>query len=191
MDVIGPIALLMAIVCGMAAGYMLWMGQNANRTGRGALFHTERQVAIDRARRARMTALGLGGVAVVLLLINVVASTGGGLVSQPTVTPTRTPPPPTTMAPAARETLVATLSPTATPTPPLPKAVVTNADDPGLRLRQTPSTSGEQIDYLKDGTVLDLLPEAQVKTDDGITWQKVRDPLGREGWVATAYIVNQ
>ena len=49
MDVIGPIALLMAIVCGIAAGYMLWMGQNANRTGRGALFHTERQVAIDRA----------------------------------------------------------------------------------------------------------------------------------------------
>jgi len=190
-DVIGPIALLMAIVCGIAAGYMLWMGQNANRTGRGALFHTERQVAIDRARRARMTALGLGGVAVLLLLINVVTSTGGGLVPQPTVTPTRTSPPPTTMAPAVRETLVATLSPTATPTPPLPKAVVANAGDPGLRLRQTPSTSGQEIDFLKDSTVLDLLPEAQVTTDDGITWQKVRDPLGREGWVSTAYIVSQ
>ena len=191
MDVIGPIALLMAIVCGIAAGYMLWMGQNANRTGRGALFHTERQVAIDRARRARMAAFGLGGVAVLLLVVNVVTSTGGGLVPQQTVTPTRTVPPPTTMAPAARETLVATLSPTATPPPPLPKAVVTNADDPGLRLRQAPSTSGQEIDFLKDGTVLDLLPEAQVTTEDGITWQKVRDPLGREGWVSTAYIVNQ
>jgi SH3-like domain-containing protein len=93
------------------------------------------------------------------------------------------------MAPAVRQTLVATLLPTPTATPRLPKAVVTGADDPGLRLRQSPN--GEQIDYLKSGTVVELLPDAQVTTADDITWQKVRDPQGREGWVATAYLVKQ
>ena len=60
---------------------------------------------------------------------------------------------------------------------------------PGVRLRETPG--GNEIDFLKDGTVLELFPEPQVKTDDGITWQKVRDPQGRVGWVAAEYIVNQ
>jgi SH3-like domain-containing protein len=67
--------------------------------------------------------------------------------------------------------------------------VVTNAGEFGLRIRETPG--GNQIDFLPDGTVLEVIPEPQVKTDDGITWQKVRDPKGRVGWVSTEYIVVQ
>ena len=105
----------------------------------------------------------------------------------PTVT--RTLRPTQTLSPATREVLIATLAPTSTPTTQPQKAVVTGAGEPGLRLRTTPN--GQEIDYLKDGTVLDVLDDAQVKTDDGNTWQKVRDPQGREGWVASAYIVFQ
>jgi len=189
LDIIAPIALLGAIAAGIAAGFMLWTSQNAVRAGRGALFHTERQVAHDRAVRARLTALALGGVAVVFLIINVITSGSAGVAIIPTATLTRTPRPAPSMTTATREAIVATLMPTATPTPPLATAIVVNAGEPGLRLRQAPN--GQEIDYLKDGTVLELLPEPQIKTDDGIIWQKVRDPQGRVGWVATAYIANQ
>ena len=93
------------------------------------------------------------------------------------------------MAPEKRETLIATIEPSPTPTPPTAKAVVTNAGEFGLRLRDAPG--GNQIDFLQDGTVLEVLPDPQVKTDDGITWQKVRDPQGRVGWVSAEYIVMQ
>ena len=201
MEIVAPIALILSIVAGIAAAFMFWTSQTAQRAGRGALFNTERNVAIDRARRSRVTALALGGVAIVLLAINLA---GGGSAASviggsPTVTPTRTPRPTLTMLPATREALVATreavvatLLPTATPTvPPAPpqRAIVVNAGEPGLRLRQTPN--GQEIDFLKDGTVLDLITEPQVTTDDGITWQKVRDPQGREGWVSTSYIAVQ
>jgi SH3-like domain-containing protein len=39
--------------------------------------------------------------------------------------------------------------------------------------------------------VLEVFPEPQVQTGDGITWQKVRDPQGRVGWVSTEFIVIQ
>lgn len=191
MEIVAPIALLISIVAGIAAAFMFWTSQTAQRAGRGALFNTERNVALDRARRSRVTALALGGVAIVLLAINLA---GGGSAASvigvsPTVTPTRTPRPTPTMLLATREVLVTTLLPTATPTTPPQRAIIVNAGEPGLRLRQTPN--GQEIDFLKDGTVLDLITEPQVTTDDGITWQKVRDPQGREGWVATSYIAVQ
>jgi hypothetical protein len=191
LEIVAPIALLISIVAGIAAAFMFWTSQTAQRAGRGALFNTERNVALDRARRSRVTALALGGVAIVLLAINLA---GGGSAASvigvsPTVTPTRTPRPTPTMLLATREVLVTTLLPTATPTTPPQRAIIVNAGEPGLRLRQTPN--GQEIDFLKDGTVLDLITEPQVTTDDGITWQKVRDPQGREGWVATSYIAVQ
>jgi hypothetical protein len=189
LDILAPIALLGAILTGIAAGFMFWTSQTASRASRGALFNTERQVALDRAKRAQISALALGGAAAVLLLVNLVASGSAGISISPTETPTRTPRPSPTIAPATREVLIATLAPTPTPTPPLSTAVVVNAGEPGLRLRAAPN--GDEIDFLKDGTVLELLPEPQVTTSDGIVWQKVRDPQGREGWVATAYIANQ
>ncbi len=191
MDIVAPIALIVGIVAGIAAAFMFWTSQTALRAGRGALFNTERQVANDRANRSRMSALALAIVAVMLVLLNVVSGGSAGSVIgvSPTVTPTRTPRPSPTILPATREVLVATLLPTATPTTQPQQAIVVNAGEPGLRLRETPN--GTEIDFLKDGTVLDLIPEPQVTTDDGLTWQKVRDPQGREGWVATAYIAVQ
>lgn len=189
MDIIAPLALLGAVIAGIAAGFMFWSGQNASRAGRGALFNTERQVALDRVRRSRMASIALGATALLLLGINLVGTGVAPIVSVPSPTPTRTPRPTPSLAPATREVLIETIMPTATPTPPLARAVVANAGEPGLRLRAEPN--GQEIDFLKDGTVLDVLPDPVVTTADGITWQKVRDPQGRVGWVATAYIVNQ
>jgi hypothetical protein len=188
-DILAPVALLAAIAAALGAGFLLWSSQSANRAGRGALFTTERQVAYERAKRSRYSALALGAVSVVLFVFYFVTSGSAGIALEPTPTPTRTPRPTATMAPARRETLIATLAPTPAVTPPLAKGVVANAGDPGVRLRETPG--GNEIDFLKDGTVLELFPEPQVKTDDGNTWQKVRDPQGRVGWVAAAYVVNQ
>lgn len=187
MEIIAPLALLGAIVTGIAAAFMFWTSQTASRAGRGALFNTERQVAIDRARRARLASVSLFGMAALLLGVNVLTSGSGSVSITPaTATPTRTPRPSPTLAPATREVLIATVMPTPTPPPAPQTAVVTDAGEPGLRLRAEPN--GAEIDFLRDGTVLELLPEAQVTTPDGLTWQKVRDPQGREGWVATAYI---
>jgi hypothetical protein len=189
-DIFAPVALLAAIAAALGAGFLLWSGQGASRAGRGALFNTERQVAYERAKRSRYSALALAGVSIILFgLYFVTSGAGAGITLEPTPTPTRTPRPTATMAPARRETLIATLAATLTVTPPLAKGVVANAGDPGVRLRETPG--GNEIDFLKDGTVLDLFPEPQVKTEDGNTWQKVRDPQGRVGWVAAEYIVNQ
>lgn len=191
MEIVAPIALFLGFVAGIGAAFMLWTAETAARAGRGALFNTERQVAVDRAKRSRVSALALGAIAVFLIMVNILS---GGAASSvigvsPTVTPTRTPRPTITILPATREVLVATLLPTATPTTQPQRAIVVNAGEPGLRLRQTPN--GQEIDFLKDGTVLDLITEPQVTTEDGITWQKVRDPQGREGWVATSYIAVQ
>jgi hypothetical protein len=188
-DIFAPVALLAAIAAALGAGFLLWSGQGANRAGRGALFNTERQVAYERAKRSRYSALALGGISIVLFALYFITSGSAGIALEPTPTPTRTLRPTATLAPAQRETLIATLAPTPTVTPSLAKGVVANAGDPGVRLRETPG--GTEIDFLKDGTVLEIFPEPQVKTDDGITWQKVRDPQGRLGWVAAEYIVNQ
>ncbi len=189
MDILAPVALLAAVAAAIGAGFLMWSGQGASRSGRGALFNTERQVAYERAKRARYSALALGMFSIFLFVVYFVTSGSSGIALEPTPTPTRTPRPTATLAPEKRETLIATLAPTATPTPPPAKAVVTNAGEFGLRIRETPG--GNQIDMLPDGTVLEVIPEPQVKTDDGITWQKVKDPQGRVGWVSTEYIVIQ
>jgi hypothetical protein len=188
-DIFAPVALLAAIAAALGAGFLLWSGQTASRAGHGALFNTERQVAYERAKRSRYSALALGGVALVLFAFYFITSGSAGIALEPTPIPTRPPRPPATLAPAQRATLIATLAPTPTETPSLAKGVVANAGEPGVRLREAPG--GTEIDFLKDGTVLDIFPEPQVKTDDGITWQKVRDPQGRVGWAAAEYIVNQ
>ena len=189
MDILAPVALLAAVAAAIGAGFLMWSGQGASRSGRGALFNTERQVAYERAKRSRYSAIALGVVSIFLFVIYFVTSGSTGITMEPTSTPTRTPRPTATMAPEKRETLIATIEPSPTPTPPMAKAVVTNAGEFGLRLRETPG--GNEIVFLQDGTVLEVFSEPQVKTDDGITWQKVRDPQGRVGWVSTEYVVIQ
>ncbi len=189
MDILAPVALLAAVAAAIGAGFLMWSGQGASRSGRGALFNTERQVAYERAKRARYSAIALGAVSIFLFVIYFVSSGSTGIALEPTPAPTRTPRPTATFAPEKRETLIATIESTPTPTSAPARAVVTNAGEFGLRIRETPG--GNTIDFLKDGIVLEVIPEPQVKTDDGITWQKVKDPQGRIGWVSTEYIVIQ
>lgn len=86
----------------------------------------------------------------------------------PSLTPIPTDPPP----------------PTATPEPELQTAVV--ASGVGVYLRQDPSTTAPDIEWLLDGTQLVVLPDRQ--DADGYTWVLVRTADGNEGWVATDFI---
>ena len=74
--------------------------------------------------------------------------------------------------------------PTSTPEPELETAVV--ASGVGVYLRQDPSTTAPDLEWLLDGTQLVVLPgEAEA---DGYTWVLVRTSDGNEGWVATDFI---
>lgn len=86
----------------------------------------------------------------------------------PSLTPIPTDPPPLT----------------ATPEPELQTAVV--ASGVGVYLRQDPSTTAPDIEWLLDGTQLVVLPDRQ--DADGYTWVLVRTADGNEGWVATDFI---
>ena len=190
MEVIAGVAAIGAVVAGFAALVFFYQTQEAQRASRRALFDTERQVYLDRIRRGRLGALALLVLAVALLGLNVGSSAIAN--PPPTATPTATPTPtlpPPTIGPSPTPTLPPTATftpepPTATPEP--RTATVTNAGSIGLRLRDAPN--GNLIDYLPDGTLVTLLDEPTVRTDDGIEWQKVVDAQGREGWVATQYL---
>ncbi len=116
--------------------------------------------------------------------------------STPTLSPEVTPVPLETISlsltPAATETAVATPTPiaTATPTPtvtPTPQpATAVVSSGVGVWLRATPSTAGEQLEWLLDDTILTLLPGYETGSD--FDWQQVRAPSGREGWVAVPFI---
>ena len=115
----------------------------------------------------------------------------------PIITPTTTP----TLAPLATidlgETATATtvaapptftsapVAPTDTPTAVPATAVVSSGV--GVWLRAEPSTSGEQLEWLLDGTVLTVL--AGLQRADNFEWQQVLTSEGIEGWVATDFIV--
>lgn len=190
MEVIAGVAGIGMVLALGGALIFFWQTQESQRAMRRALFDTERQVQLDRIRRGRLSALGLVALAVFLLGVSLTSNTIANPppTPTPTLTPTETLPPPT---PGPSPT--ATLPPTSTPTPEPPTATptprtgtVTGAGSLGLRLRDAPN--GNLIDYLPDGTVVTLLPDPTVRTDDGLEWQKVIDPQGREGWVATQYL---
>ncbi len=106
-------------------------------------------------------------------------------------TPTATLPPPVQMTNTPQPTatsLVPTVTSTVPPTPtatPEPRTAVVSSGV-GVWLRATPSTSGEQVEYLLDGVILTLLPG--VETADGFQWQQARTPDGNEGWVAIGFL---
>ena len=83
----------------------------------------------------------------------------------PTLTPFVQPSPTATMAPAT--------------------AVVSSGV--GVWLRATPGTTGEQLQWLLDGTVVTVLA-GQQQADD-FEWQQVRAADGTEGWVAIEFII--
>jgi hypothetical protein len=106
----------------------------------------------------------------------------------PTGTPTA--PPTLTQVPTVAPT--ATVQPTATATP-VPivvtggEAMVSGTGASELRLRSAPGLNQETLGTLEDGTHLTVLegPESV----DGYEWWKVRADDGRQGWVASEWLV--
>ncbi len=90
-----------------------------------------------------------------------------------------------TMTPTITETAVPSPTPSITPSPAPPTATVSSGV--GVWLRATPSTDGEQLEWVLDGTQVILLPGKE--TGEEFTWQQVRTPTGNEGWVADSFLV--
>ena len=78
-----------------------------------------------------------------------------------------------------------TSAPTNTPEPAANTAIVSSGV--GVWLRSAPSTNGEQLEWLLDGTVLTLLDGQE--TADDLIWQQVRTDTGIIGWVAADFIL--
>ncbi len=79
-------------------------------------------------------------------------------------------------------TAAATAAPTATTAP----QTATVSSGVGVWLRGAPSTTGEQLEWLLDGTTVTLLPGQE--TADELLWQQVRTAAGVEGWVARDFL---
>lgn len=115
--------------------------------------------------------------------IDVAATQAAATQAAPTVEPTAETLP---TSPPASPSPEATVAPTATTAP--VTAVVSSGV--GVWLRGAPSTNGEQLEWLLDGTVVTLL--AQQETADDLLWQQVRTDAGVEGWVARDFLtVNE
>lgn len=113
-------------------------------------------------------------------------------ISVPTQAPTATLPvvlatnPPAPTSAPVTPTAEATAAPTATSAP-VTAAVSSGV---GVWLRGAPSTSGEQVEWLLDGTIVTVL--AGQETADDLLWQQVRTETGIEGWVASDFLtLNQ
>jgi hypothetical protein len=96
--------------------------------------------------------------------------------SEPTAQPS-----PTTLP--ATPTAEVTAAPTATTAP----ATATVSSGVGVWLRGAPSTSGEQLEWLLDGTIVTVLSGEE--TADELVWQQVRTAAGIEGWVARDFLI--
>ncbi|HFE66449.1 MAG TPA: hypothetical protein ENJ93_04220 [Chloroflexi bacterium] len=104
------------------------------------------------------------------------------IITEPAMTATAVPlpPSPTPLLPA---TDTAVPLPTDTPQP----TTATVQSGVGVWLRSIPSTDGDQVEWLLDGAILELLPG--LESDGELDWQQVRAPSGNEGWVAVPFIV--
>lgn len=103
-------------------------------------------------------------------------TTGSVIVPLETAGPGETP----TTSPATP-----TAEPTLTPVPQPTTATVSSGV--GVWLRSSPSTSGEQLEWLLDGTVVNLLPGEE--TGDDLLWRQVQTIEGLEGWVAADFLI--
>jgi len=106
-------------------------------------------------------------------------------VSSPTAVTVIPTPVSATIAPAVTPTVELTPEPTEVPPTPAPVTAVV-ISEVGVWLRGTPSTTGEQLEWVLNGTVLTVLPGQE--TADDFQWQQVRTPAGNEGWVALDFI---
>jgi hypothetical protein len=199
---------LIALVFAVFAVYFLASAYRARREGRSALFDAERQVSNDRVTRNSVAGLAMVALTCVFFALALIGAGSAPASEQPT-TPTRaltrtiTPRAGTTPGTLTTQVPPTSSLPTVPPPPPATNtprpvvitpgagsksAVVTGTSEAGgLALRKTPAPAGELIDRLPDGTVVELLGE--VRTEASTEWQKVRDPKGREGWVAGQYLI--
>jgi uncharacterized protein YkwD len=128
------------------------------------------------------------------------AATSSAAPPSPTIAPTNTPAPtaaaPTSAATAtstATEAATPTSTPTATPTAaptqaptPSTRSVFINAD--GVNFRDAPSTSGNILQILTQGTHLTAIDQPTAPDSSGIAWQNVRTDNGQSGWVAASLL---
>ena len=93
-----------------------------------------------------------------------------------------------TVAPAPTQPLSSpSPEPTSAPTSTVAPSIATVSSGVGVWLRGSPSTSGEQLEWLLDGSTVTLLPGQE--TADDLLWQQVRTDAGVEGWVASDFLV--
>lgn len=89
---------------------------------------------------------------------------------------------PSPTSPPSSPTPEATAEPTATTAP----VTATVSSGVGVWLRGAPGTSGEQLEWLLDGTIVTLMIGQE--TADDLVWQQVRTDGGVEGWVARDFL---
>ena len=77
------------------------------------------------------------------------------------------------------------LAPTPTATPVICRASIEETGGTGLTLRDSPG--GEEIRILAEGSIITLLEDEPVETNNFI-WRKVRVIGGEEGWVAQDFL---
>jgi hypothetical protein len=154
-----------------------------------------RQTRIQWIRALFFLLVGLIFLAVFAIRPLVPLPGGGSAVSAVTPTPDDTPeveatatdPPPTASPSPTIEPQTPTPEPTPVPTEtPAPQTAVVSSGV-GVWLRGSPSTAGQQLEWLLDGTVVTMLPEQQ--TADDLVWQQVRVEDGTVGWVARDFLV--
>ena len=106
------------------------------------------------------------------------------IIPTPTQTPTQTATTPPTSTPTPSPIPVDTSTPTPTPSPEPILAVIWGTGDLGAYLREGPSRETNPLDYLEEGTLLEIIGEPE---QVGIeTWWNVRfsyDSQIVEGWV--------
>jgi uncharacterized protein YkwD len=113
----------------------------------------------------------------------------------PTTAPTQTAAPLPTATPTAAATAAATLTSTPTAAPPTATAVSSNHDvyisGDGTNFRDAPSTGGNVLQVLPQGTHLTVIGAPTAPDAGGIAWQNVRTDDGRSGWVAVQLLSSR
>ncbi len=136
-----------------------------------------------------------GGWRFVLATLAVVAIIGFLIVltSRPSDSPDALPA--ATSLPANANIPLNTPLPTVTPAPAIPTAApaqsgarfrVTGTGSDGLFLRPAPSTDGQPLKTLPEGSEVTIVGEDKVQADR--TWKHIRDTDGTEGWAAADFL---
>ncbi|MCC6176967.1 MAG: SH3 domain-containing protein [Chloroflexi bacterium] len=145
--------------------------------------------------RAQWIGLGLAAALAVALtagLVFVILS-----IARPSETALAPTPAPVAAGTAASQPgSIAEIFATSTPTiPATPTQVrrdrlqVANTDGQGANLRREPSSDGEKLTTLPDGTAVDVIgPNREA---EGLTWRNVQESGGQSGWIAASYLVPE